>query len=75
MTPLSPQFESARKSKRMRTKPVSPRGKAGTTSYEPTEENRTAVQEMFNGNSDIMKYELITKVAIHLRDINLFSIA
>lgn len=69
------QFDHARKNKRMRTKPAISvsRSKPSillketvSSTAQPSADNRTAVQEMLNGNSDIMKYDAIARVSFKL---------
>ena len=72
---FSLQFDHARKNKRMRTKPAVtvPRSsikpsillkESVNSTVQPSAETRAAVQEMLNGNSDIMKYDVIAKVCL-----------
>ncbi|KAL5262226.1 hypothetical protein ACHWQZ_G007818 [Mnemiopsis leidyi] len=70
-------FDHARKNKRMRTKPAVtvPRSsikpsillkESVNSTVQPSAETRAAVQEMLNGNSDIMKYDVIAKKCLNM---------
>lgn len=72
-------FHHARKNKRMRTRPavsvprisVKPAillKDAVNMAVQPSESNRATVQEMFNGNSDIMKYDGITRKCLNMEE-------
>lgn len=72
-------FDHARKNKRMRTKPAVSVSRSSVKSsillkeavnstVQPSSETRAVVQEMLNGNSDIMKYDGIAKKCLNMEE-------